>query len=133
MVSGAAKTEFDALKEQTFRIEFLQPIQGERWPGSVAQQPLAPGAVGGLDGHRAVDGEAAAMLPLPRRPRVIGWQPGTARENAQQPPAHACLHVGDGVGIELGGGPEDDPARGGGVEHAVDYDTVKVQMQIATS
>jgi hypothetical protein len=38
-------------------IELAQPIQSERWPGAVAQQPLAPGAVGGLDAHRAVDGE----------------------------------------------------------------------------
>jgi hypothetical protein len=40
-------------------------------------------------------------------------------EDAQQPPAYALLHRSDGVRIEPAGGMEDDPARGGGVEHAV--------------
>ena len=74
------------------------------------------GAVGGLDAHRAVDGEAAAMLPLPHRLRGIGWQQAAADEHAQQPPAHLCLQLGDGVGLEPGGGIENDPARGGDVE-----------------
>ena len=30
--------------------------------------------------------------------------------------------MGDGVGLEPGGGMENDPAGGGGVEHAVDDD-----------
>ena len=47
-------------------------------------------------------------------------------EDAQQPPAYALLHRSDGVRIEPAGGMEDDPARGGGVEHAVDDDTVEV-------
>jgi hypothetical protein len=33
--------------------------------------------------------------------------------------AYLRLHLGDGVGIDLGSGSEDDPACGGGVEHAV--------------
>jgi len=48
-----------------------QPAQGERRPGAIAQQPLAPGAVGSLDAHRAIDGEAAAVFPLRHRLRVI--------------------------------------------------------------
>jgi hypothetical protein len=56
------------------------------------------------------------MRPLPDRPCIIARQQAAAHEHAQQPPAHACLHVGDGVGVELGGGPEDDLARGGGLD-----------------
>jgi len=44
---------------------------GERWAGAVALQPLAPGAVSGLNAHRAIDGEAAAVFPLRHRLRVI--------------------------------------------------------------
>jgi len=40
-------------------VVLAKAVQRERWPGAVPQQPLAPGAVGGLDAHRAVDGEAA--------------------------------------------------------------------------
>ena len=39
---------FDALVEQTLRIGFAQPVQGEWRAGAVTQQPLAPRAVSGL-------------------------------------------------------------------------------------
>ena len=60
------------------------------------------------------------MRPLPHRPRVIARQQTTPHEGAQPALAHLRLHLGDGVGIESAGGMEDDPARGGGGEHAVD-------------
>jgi len=70
------------------------------------------------------------MWPLRHRPGVIVRQQAAAHDNPQPPPAHACLHVGDGVGIEPGGGPEDDPAGGGSVEHAVDDRAVKMEVGI---
>jgi hypothetical protein len=51
-------------------------------------------------------------------------------EPAQQPPAHLCRHLGDGVGLEPGGGVEDNPAGGRGVEHAVDDHAMEVQVGI---
>ena len=122
-----ARTGLGALVEQALGIQFAQPVQGERRPGAIAQQPLAPGAVSGLDAHRAVHGEATAVFPLPHRLRIIARQQAAAHEDAQQAPAHARLHRGDGVGASIPvGGMEDDPAAGSGVEHAVDDDTVKV-------
>ena len=59
-----ARSRFGARVEQALGIELAQPAQGEGVAGAVAQQTLAPGTVGGRDAHRAVDGEAAAMLPL---------------------------------------------------------------------
>ena len=70
------------------------------------------------------------MRPLPHRPCIIARQQAAAHENAQQPLAHLRLHLGDGGGLDPGGGSEDDPTRGGGVEHAVDDDAVEVQMGI---
>ena len=70
------------------------------------------------------------MLPLSHRLRVIGRQQAAAHEHAQQPPAHACLNVGDGVGLRPGGGMENDPTGKDGVEHAVDDDTMKMEMGI---
>ena len=40
------------------------------------------------------------------------------------------LRLGDGVGLEPGGCMENDPARSGGVEHAVDDDAVKMEVGI---
>jgi hypothetical protein len=45
----------------------------------------------------------------------------------QQPPAHALLHLCDGVDIEPGRGMEDHRVRRNGLEHAVDDDAVEVQ------
>jgi hypothetical protein len=70
------------------------------------------------------------MRPLPHRLCVIVRQQASPHEGAQQPPAHALLHRGDGVGIEPGGSMEDDPARRSGREHAVDDDAVEVQLGI---
>jgi len=84
----------------------------------------AQGRVGGEDAEIAVKAPPCCHCPIARassfdsRPR--------AREHVQQAPAHLRLHLGDGVGLEPGGGMENDPARGGGVEHAVEDDTVKV-------
>ena len=98
--------------------------------GAVTQQPLAPRAVSGLDAYRSVDGEATVVFPMRHRPRVIARQQAAAYEDAQQPPAHALLHFGEGWRIEPGGGMEDDPACGGGVEHAVDDHAMEVQVEI---
>ena len=49
----------------------------------------------------------------------------TGHRNRLKPP-FSLRHLGDGVGVDPGCGMEDDPARGGGVEHTVDDDTVKV-------
>ena len=68
----AAGARFRGVVDEVLGIEFAQPIQSERWPGAVAQQTLAPSAISGLDAHRAVHGEAAAVFPLPHRLRVIG-------------------------------------------------------------
>jgi len=59
----------------------------------------------------------------------IGRQQTAAHEEAQQPPAYALLHRGDGGCTDPGGGTEDDPACGG-VEHDVDDDTVEVEAGI---
>jgi hypothetical protein len=53
--AGAAGTGLGASVEQVLGIEVAQPVESERWLGAVAQQPLAPGAVGGRDAHRRID------------------------------------------------------------------------------
>ncbi len=40
-----------------------QALEGEGRPGTVSQQPLAPGGVGAMDSVRGIEAEAAAGLP----------------------------------------------------------------------
>jgi hypothetical protein len=64
-------------------IELMQPFQGERRAGTIAQQALAPGAVGGLDAHRAVDREATrSAAGLCARARIACSGREAAGENA---------------------------------------------------
>jgi len=94
----------------------------------VARQQLASGTVSRRDAHRNVDGEAAAVLPLPHRLRIIARQLPTAHEHAQQPPAHACSprvrHVaalGIGVGGTLCMPPPAEATRSCGRGKAISY------------
>jgi len=61
-------------------VVLAQPVEGERWPGATAQQTLASGAVASLDAHRAIDLEAAAVLPLRHRTGLIARQQATAHD-----------------------------------------------------
>jgi hypothetical protein len=53
--------------DEVLAVELAQTFQGERRPGAIAQQPLAPGVVSGLDAHRAVHRKATAVFALPHR------------------------------------------------------------------
>lgn len=66
-------------------------------------------------------------IPLRHRPRGILRKPAAAHEDARQPLACALPHRGEDLRIEPGGGMEEDPARGAGVEHAVDDHAMKVE------
>jgi len=68
--ASAAWARIRAVVEKVFGIDFAQPFQGERWPGSVAHQGLTAGAVGGLDAHRGIDGKATTVLRSPARQRL---------------------------------------------------------------
>lgn len=80
--TGPARAGLGAIVEQEFGSKFVQPAQGERWPGASAQRALASGAGSRRDAHRGIDGEAAAVLPLPQRLCVIVWQQAPARDHA---------------------------------------------------
>ena len=47
--------------DDALAVELAQPVQGERWPSAIAQQPLARGAVSGLDA-RAKDQNSPATV-----------------------------------------------------------------------
>jgi hypothetical protein len=86
----ATGARFRRLVDEVLAVALAQPVQGERWAGAVPEQPLAPGAVGGLDAHRAVDRKPAAMLPLPHRLRVLVRQQAAAHEHARAKRRRTC-------------------------------------------
>ena len=54
-IGAAIRARFGQTIDQPMRIDGLQPLQGERRAGAVAQQPLKPGPVVGLDSYRGID------------------------------------------------------------------------------
>jgi hypothetical protein len=113
-----------AVPERT--VAGRNPTRGP--PSVISQQAQAPGAVNGVVARRGIDGEVAAVFPLRHRLRGIARQQAASHEAAPWVPAQLRRHLGDGVGIDPGGGTKDAPACGGGVEHAVGDDTVEVRF-----
>ena len=70
------------------------------------------------------------MNPLRDLPRGIVRQQAAPHNDWQKLPAHLRLHRRDGVPTEPAGGMDNDPVRGGSVEHAVDDDAVEVEVGI---
>jgi len=86
------------------------------------RQPICPEAV--------VHAEATAVNPLRDPPRAIVRQQAALHNDGQQLLAHPRLNCRDDVPTEPAGGMDNDPVRGGSVEHAVDDDAVEVQVGI---
>ena len=70
------------------------------------------------------------MIPWRHRLRVVLRQQTAAHQALQQSATHLRLDRGDGRPVERGGRMEDHASGGRGREHAVDHDTVKVQVGI---
>jgi len=51
--------------DEAIRIEFAQPLQGEQWPGAIAEQALASGAVGGFEPGRSACARTVRTQALP--------------------------------------------------------------------
>ena len=56
-IGAAIRLRFRQVVNQPLRVDGLQPLKGERRAGKVAQQPLEPGPVIGLDPDRGIDRE----------------------------------------------------------------------------
>ena len=73
-----------------------QPFEGSNTGRALAAAKHLGAMDIDFDAHRGIHGKAASMCPLRDRPRSIARQQAPAREHAQQPPAHPCLHFGAG-------------------------------------
>ena len=96
-----ARTGLGELIAQAFGIELAQPAQGERRPGAIAQQPLAPGAVGSrcAPSHRRRSRRRVPIAPSPARHRAVAGPGARTRATAAgvRRPAQR-----DGGGIKAG-------------------------------
>ena len=52
---AAIRLSFGQVVHQPVRVDGLQLLQGERRAGTIAQQPLEPGPIIGLDSDRGID------------------------------------------------------------------------------
>ena len=85
----------------------LEPLQRERWPGAVAEQPLETGPVVGFDADPGVEGEASGVAP---GEHLIGHallEQSVAHEPAEDPLPNDSLQ-----GLDVG------PGEGGGLVEA---------------
>jgi hypothetical protein len=98
--AAAAGARFRGVVDEVLAVEFAQPVQGERRAGAVAQQPLAPGAVGGREisqqrdvgcGGRRVDTALAIVAALVR---------GCERLSGRNPALLDQVEQGAGLRIE---------------------------------
>ena len=71
----------------------VEPVEGERTPGTVADEALQTGAVGGLDADAGVQAKAAAVIPREHILCLMGFQEAVASEVAEDPFSHRVLEA----------------------------------------
>ena len=90
----------------------VEPFEGERGPGAIADQSFEARAVGGLDPDSCVETEPTAVIPGEHILGLVGFQESVAAEVAEHPASYGVLEalqelVGEGRGFveaEVGGG-----------------------------
>jgi hypothetical protein len=81
----------------------VEPFQGERGPGAVADEPLQSGPVGGLDADTGVQAKPAAVIPGQHVLGVVGFQEAVAAKVSQHPLSYRVLESFQELGCEGGG------------------------------
>jgi hypothetical protein len=98
----------------------VEPLQGERPPGAVANEPLETRSVLALDAERAVDGEASGAPPRAHVRRLGGVQERAPCEQTQDAKLH---RTGQGLrvsGLGCGSLVEAHPALDVAGDHAIE-------------
>jgi hypothetical protein len=86
----------------------VESVEGKRGPGTIADQSLEAGPVGGLDADAGVETEPAAMLPAQHILGVVGLQEAVAYHVAENPLSHRVLEALQELVGESGGFVEKD-------------------------
>jgi hypothetical protein len=106
-------------------------LQGEGRASTRPEQPFQPSAVVGLDAHRGIEGESAAVIPLGHVLGIIRVEVAVFREPAQDPLPDPGL---DPLDVRRGEGGLPEPHRRIAVrrrlEDAVEDDAVKVHLLV---
>jgi len=91
-----------------------------RWPPTAAGRGRARCAVARSAAARRTEPSTEKPPPCCHCPIARASSPGSRPRctKLRSKPADTRLDLGDGVGVDAGGGMEDDPASGGGVQHA---------------
>ena len=126
---GMGKTIDDALASRRTVPGGLEPFEGERRTGTVAQESFEPSAITGGDVDRSIDAKPTGGPPgRSRRPRpTFGGCPAEVAEHAV---AHRVLEFAPVGWGEMGGLVELDRALGILAEHAVDDTDVEMKVSV---
>ncbi len=111
-------------------VDLAQTCQREGRPGTLAQQTFQAVAVVGCDAHRGVDREAPTVVPGRHGLRLCWLQQSAPGHHPQQAPAHGSLDGRYRWFVQSGSRVKGDAAERSGIKHAIDDDTVEVQMGV---
>lgn len=126
---AAVRLRFRKPIDDPLGIDLGQPFQSKGWPGTIAQQPLQPGAVIPGNPHRRIE-RKATLLPGQHRFGVRSLQQPAAGKPPQHPPAHLR---GDGRERLRGqglGGSELDLTVGAALKYPVEDAAVEMDVAV---
>ena len=121
-------------------VDEVESVESKGRPGTIPNEPLQAGAVGGFDADAPIEAEPAAVIPAPHILGFVGFQQAVAAEVAEHPFSHRMLEVLQKRGGEGGGFVEAELGIGRAgigvrlildpLEEPVDNDDVKVEMRV---
>jgi hypothetical protein len=118
-------------------VDEVETVEGERRPGTIADEAFEARAIGGLDADTPIQTEPAAVLPGEHVLGLVGLQEAVAAKVPEDPGADGVLEVLQELGGEAGGLVEAEagfwilaPITRGLLEEAIDHTEMKMEVRI---
>lgn len=81
----------------------VEPFEGKRRPGTIADQPFQAGPVGSFDTDAGVEAEPTTVIPVEHALGIVGLKEAVTAKVAQDPFSDCVLEVLQDLGGESGG------------------------------
>ena len=125
---GMWETIDDALASRRTVPGSLEPFEGERRTGTVAQESFEPSTVAGRDVNRRIDAEPTGGLPGEHVIGGVAFEQTAAAKGTEHAVAHGVLEFAPVGGREMGGLVKLDRPQGILAEYTVNDTDVEVEV-----